>query len=118
VSKSSIGRQGEDQAVQFLIDEGFHIVERNYHSRFGEIDIIGLNNDVLVFVEVKAWSTFGLEQLEQGINKRKQRRIIETAKYFLLNHRKYMGMAMRFDVVFIGAGGIRHFPSAFMEDLS
>jgi putative endonuclease len=118
VSKSSIGKKGEDQAVQFLVDEGFNIIERNYHSRFGEVDIIGIDGDVLVFVEVKAWSSFGLDQLEQGINKRKQRRIIETAKYFLSIHRKYMSMAMRFDVIFIGAGGISHFSSAFMEDLA
>jgi putative endonuclease len=117
VSKSSIGKQGEDQAVQFLLGEGFNIIERNFHSRFGEVDIIGTDKNILVFVEVKAWSSFGLEQLERGIDKRKQRKIIETAKYFLSMHRKYMSMAMRFDVIFIGAGGINHFPSAFMEDL-
>ncbi len=117
MSKSSIGRRGEDQAVQFLADKGFNVIERNYHSSCGEIDIIGIDADVLVFVEVKAWSSFGVEQLERGINKRKQKRIMETAKYFLSNHRKYMSMAIRFDVVFIGAHGITHFPSAFMEDL-
>jgi putative endonuclease len=117
VSKSSIGRQGEDKAVQFLIDNGFHIIERNYHAPFGEVDIISMDDNALVFVEVKAWSSFGIEQLEHGINKKKQKRIIETAKYFLSIHREYMGMALRFDVIFIGAGGISHFPSAFMEDL-
>jgi putative endonuclease len=117
VSKSSIGKQGEDKAAAFLIDKGYQIIERNFHSRFGEVDIISLDNDVLVFIEVKAWSTFGLEQLEQGINARKQRRIIETAKYFLSIHRKYIGMTIRFDVIFIGAEGMRHLLSAFMEDL-
>jgi putative endonuclease len=117
VSKSSIGRKGEDQAVQFLIDKGFQIIERNFRSSFGEIDIICLDNDILIFIEVKAWSSFGLEQLERGINNRKQKRIIETAKYFLSIHRKYMSMVVRFDVIFIGAEGITHYISAFTEDL-
>ncbi len=116
MNKSSVGKKGEDQAVQFLAAKGFHIIERNYHSPFGEIDVIGLDGDVLVFAEVKTWSSFGLEQLEQGINKRKQKRIIETAKYFLAMHRKYMSMAMRFDVVFISSEGITHLLSAFTED--
>jgi putative endonuclease len=118
VSRSSIGRKGEDQAVQFLIDKGFKVIERNYHSRVGEVDIIAIDNDVLVFIEVKAWSSYGLEQLERGINARKQKRIIETAKYFLSIHREYMSMAMRFDVIFIGTGGINHISSAFTEDIS
>lgn len=117
MSKSSIGKQGEDRAVQFLTEKGFQIIERNYHSRFGEVDVIGIDDDVLVFIEVKTWPSFGLEQLEQGINTRKQKRIIETAKYFLSIHRKYMGMAMRFDVVFIGSEEIHHFLSAFTEDI-
>ncbi len=117
MNKSGIGRQGEDQAVQFLIEKGFQIIERNYHSRFGEVDVVGVDKDVLVFIEVKTWPSFGLEQLEQGINTRKQKRIIETAKYFLSMNRKYMSMAMRFDVIFIGTEGIHHFLSAFTEDL-
>jgi putative endonuclease len=117
VSKSSIGKRGEDQAADFLTDNGFQIIARNYHAPFGEVDIICLEDDVLVFVEVKAWSTFSAEQLEYGINKRKQKKIIETAKYFLSKHREYISMSIRFDVIFIGVEGIRRFSSAFMEDL-
>ncbi len=117
MSKSGTGKQGEDQAAAFLTDKGFTVIERNYYSPCGEVDIVCINDDILVFVEVKAWSSFGIEQLEQGINKRKQQRIIETAKYFLSTHRKYNSMAIRFDVIFIGTGGITHFSSAFMEDL-
>ena len=112
------GKKGEDQAAEFLIGKGFSIISRNFYSPGGEIDIIALENDTLVFAEVKAWPSLGPEQLEWGINKRKQRRIIETAKYFLLSHREYNSMTIRFDVIFIGNQGITHFTAAFMEDLA
>jgi putative endonuclease len=114
-SKSALGREGESRAVAALEAKGMTIVARNFRSRFGEIDIIALENDVIVFVEVKSWGRYGLEDLRLVINAKKQRRIIETAKYFLLEHRKYNGMSIRFDVLFISPNDIVHLASAFME---
>lgn len=55
MSNKTKGKYGEDIAVNYLIKNGYKIVERNYHfSRYGEIDIIALDNNVLCFVEVKA----------------------------------------------------------------
>ena len=109
------GRSGEDAAVLFLEKKGMEIVCRNFRNRGGEIDIIALENQTLVFIEVKTWSVLGIEALEHGIDQKKQRRIIETAKYFLVGHRKYRYMAIRFDVIFITPQGITHLESAFME---
>jgi putative endonuclease len=114
-SKSSRGRDGENRAAAALEAKGMSIVARNFRSRSGEIDIIALENDTLVFVEVKTWDHYGIEDLRLGISEKKQRRIIETAKYFLLEHRKYNGMGIRFDVVFISPHDIVHLASAFME---
>jgi putative endonuclease len=114
-SKSARGREGENRAAAVLEAKGMKILARNFRSRFGEIDIIALENDVIVFVEVKTWDHYGLEDLRLGINEKKQCRIIETAKYFLLEHRKYNGMSIRFDVVFISPHDITHLASAFME---
>jgi putative endonuclease len=114
-SSASRGRDGEDRAAAALEAKGMKILTRNFRSRGGEIDIIARENDTLVFVEVKAWAHYGLEDLRLGINEKKQRRIIETAKYFLREHRKYNGMGIRFDVVFIGPHDIVHLASAFME---
>jgi putative endonuclease len=114
-SRSSLGREGENRAVAALEAKGMSIVSRNFRSRGGEIDIIALEKDTLVFVEVKAWDHYGFDDLGLGIGEKKQRRIIETAKYFLLEHRKYNGMGIRFDVVFIGPHDIVHLASAFME---
>jgi putative endonuclease len=111
------GRLGEDRAAAFLEDNGFQIIGRNIRSEAGEIDIAAVDNGVLVFVEVKAWSAYSIENLEYGIGKEKQRRIIETSKYFLKNHREYSDMSIRFDVVFIQADAVTHIASAFTESL-
>jgi putative endonuclease len=114
-SKTSQGREGENRAAAALEAKGMEIVARNFRSRSGEIDIIARENDTVVFVEVKTWAYYGIEDLRLGIDQKKQRRIIETAKYFLREHRKYKGMGIRFDVVFISPHDIVHLASAFME---
>ncbi|MDR0597322.1 MAG: YraN family protein [Treponema sp.] len=114
-SRTSRGREGESRAAAALEAGGMEILARNFRSRSGEIDIIAREKDTLVFVEVKTWDHYGLEDLRLGINEKKQRRIIETAKYFLQEHRKYNEMGIRFDVVFISPQGIDHLASAFTE---
>ena len=109
------GRSGEDSAAKYLDEKGMEIICRNFRYRGGEIDIIALDNETLVFIEVKTWSVYGIDALEHGINRKKQQRIIETAKYFLLVNRKYRYMAIRFDVIFVAPGGITHLASAFTE---
>ena len=109
------GRSGEDRAVLFLENKGMIIISRNFRRRGGEVDIIALDKETLVFIEVKAWSSYGIDALEQGLDEKKQRRIIETAKYFLSVHREYRYMSVRFDVIFIAAQGITHLASAFVE---
>ena len=109
------GKKGEDRAVQALETAGLSIIARNFRSRAGEIDIIALDGETLVFAEVKAWSVYSIENLHYSLNAKKQRRIIETAKYFLSVYRQYYGKAIRFDVVFVGKEAVTHLASAFME---
>jgi len=111
----SLGKEGENRAVEALQTAGMSVIARNFRSRRGEIDIIALDGEILVFVEVKACSQFGLESLAYSISQKKQSRIIETAKYFLSINRQYYGRAIRFDVVFIGSETVSHIASAFME---
>jgi putative endonuclease len=113
--KAGLGKKGEDRAVQALEAAGMSIIARNFRSQRGEIDIIALDGETLVFIEVKAWSIFGLENLAYSISPKKQGRIIETAKYFLSIYRQYYGRAIRFDVVFVGKEAVTHLASAFME---
>ena len=115
MNKAGLGKKGEDRAVETLIAAGMEVIARNFRSHNGEIDIIARDGDTLVFAEVKAWSAFGIENLSYSISPKKQRRIIETAKYFLSIHRQYYGRAIRFDVVFVGKEAVTHLASAFME---
>ena len=112
---AGLGKKGENRAAEALISAGMSIIARNFRCRRGEIDIIALDGETLVFAEVKAWSTFGMENLPYSVNRKKQARIIETAKYFLSVYRQYYGRAIRFDVVFVGKEAVTHLASAFME---
>jgi len=109
------GRTGEAAAAFFLEEKGMRILEKNFRSRTGEVDIIALDGDILVFAEVKTWSAYGIDALEQALDVKKQRKIIETSKYFLFLHREYRYMAVRFDVIFVSSEGITHLASAFTE---
>jgi putative endonuclease len=114
-NNSRTGREGESAAADFLEKKGMKILARNIRTRRGEADIVALDGETVVFAEVKNWSTWGIDALEYGIGREKQRRIIETAKYFLASHREYKSMAVRFDVIFIEKGRITHLVSAFTE---
>ena len=109
------GRAGEEAAALYIEQKGMQILERNFRSRFGEVDIIAIDGETLVFAEVKTWSVYGIDALEQSLDAKKQHKIIETSKYFLSLHRKYKYMAIRFDVIFISPKGITHLASAFAE---
>jgi putative endonuclease len=109
------GMAGEAAAAYLLEEKGMKILERNFRSRTGEVDLIALDGEVIVFTEVKTWSSYGIDALEHALDIKKQRKIIETSKYFLSLHREYRYMAIRFDVVFISHDGITHLASAFTE---
>ncbi|MDR2630190.1 MAG: YraN family protein [Spirochaetaceae bacterium] len=112
---NSAGREGEEKAAAVLEKSGMSIIARNVRFKTGEIDLVALDRDMMVFVEVKSWTVYGFEDLRFALDKKKRRRIIETAKFFLAAHREYNCMAIRFDVVFIGPETVTHLISAFME---
>ena len=83
-----LGNAGEDAAAAFYAQQGFSVVERNFRTRFGEIDIILEKGDTLVFAEVKALPNGDADLLAAELGPRKRRKIVETAKYFLKKHRQ------------------------------
>lgn len=115
-STRSVGIAGEERAAAFLTAKGFRIIERNFRTRLGEIDIIAWHGETLVFLEVKHWASFGFAEMEYAIDRRKQRRIIEVSKWFL--KQKALGdCTIRYDVVFLGRNpnDIRCVEGAFVE---
>lgn len=112
-----LGRIGEDIAVSLLRTKGFRIVARNFHARYGEIDIIATDADTIVFVEVKTRinDTFGTP--EEAVTHRKIHELVETANYYVSTHVK-QAVSMRIDVVSIcmdpltmKPSSIRHIPN-------
>ena len=117
-SKKTFGNIGEDIAESFLISAGYKVIERNYNSKQGEIDIIAVSNDILVFIEVKTRSStlFGLP--EEAVTAKKQQHISKTAKYYLTKSKKYNNFCYRADIISIllskdNTPIINHFIDAF-----
>jgi len=94
--RKRLGARGEEAAAAFLEDQGFTILDMNWTCRYGEIDIIALDGDCLVFVEVKLRSG-GFEGLE-AVDLRKQGQIARSAFDFLMRN-GMLNHCARFDVV-------------------
>lgn len=92
------GRLAEDYAIKLLTENGYKVIDRNFRSKFGEIDIIAIKNDCLVFVEVKArWSLiFG--KPEEAVTPSKLWKIGRTGEYYSLLHSD-LPKKLRIDVV-------------------
>ena len=82
-NNKKIGGRGEDLAVDYLTNQNFEIIERNYHYGHGEIDIIAKEKDILVFVEVKTRKNLEFGPPELSITKNKQRQIRRIAEAYL-----------------------------------
>jgi putative endonuclease len=95
-----IGRLGEDLAVEFLQDNSYKILERNYHSSRGEIDIIALDKEEVVFLEVKTRAK-DIEAAQASMTYTKCQKIIKTAEYFLFKNPEYEDFFTRFDLLVV-----------------
>ncbi len=95
------GRLGEEQAVKFLAENGYKVISTNYTDRAGEIDIIAVKNECIIFFEVKSWNSYKFHDLSYSIDKRKVKKIFKTAARFISENPHYGAMDIRFDVIFI-----------------
>lgn len=98
--KKAIGAEGERIAVRFLKKKGYKILQRNYRSRGGEIDIICYDHGCIAFVEVKTRFSNAYGAPELAVNETKRRQIIKTASHYTAQ-KKIEGVDLRFDVVSI-----------------
>lgn len=111
------GDRGEKQALKHLERTGGHrCVARNFHARRGEVDLITLEGEVLVFVEVRARSATGHGRPEETVDRRKRTRLIHAAQAFLAKHPDHAARTCRFDVVALDPEGLRWIPDAFRPD--
>jgi len=104
------GRKAENRAVEYLESQNHHVVTRNYFCHRGEIDVITLDDDYVVFVEVKKRGSGSYVSPEASITEKKKGRLIRCAKRWLMEN-NYQGDA-RFDVIAISDNAIRHYENA------
>ena len=110
--RQQFGNAGEDAACAFLAKKGWEILGRNVRKGRNEIDIIARKRGLIAFVEVKARSGLGFGTPAEAVNFEKQRRIAQAAALYMQEN----GLSeanIRFDVIEILPGELRHIEAAF-----
>jgi putative endonuclease len=106
------GRAAEEKAAEYLEQKGLSLLERNYVTPYGEIDLVALDGDRIVFVEVKCRTTqrYGLPR--EAVDARKQQRYYNAAMYYLQQQGE---RPLRFDVVEVSGRELQilHLENAF-----
>lgn len=111
--KRKIGSEKEQAAGLFLEKQGYSILEYNFFTRYGEIDIVARDGEYLVFVEVKYRSDSRNGFPEEAIDYRKMQKITKAAQYYMLRHRLLEETPCRFDAVVILGQQVRLIKDAF-----
>ncbi len=107
------GHLKEKLALQYLTTQGLVLLESNYRTKTGEIDLIMKHNNHLVFVEVRYRRSSAYGGSEESITLQKQKKLIRTAQYYLSQHRCHDQYACRFDVISLNHSEINWIPNAF-----
>ncbi len=100
-SPAATGAEAEAVAAALLERGGIRILERNYRCRYGEIDIIGLERQLLIFVEVRYRRRQHRLAAVETVDRHKCRRLLTTGQYYLNRHKKHQTRQYRFDVLTI-----------------
>lgn len=93
-----LGALGEDISCKYLSNSGYKVIERNFRCRAGEIDIIAIQDDTVVFIEVKTRSGGNYGSPSEAVSKSKQMKIIKTALFYM-QKKKLLDNMCRFDVM-------------------
>ena len=116
IDPHELGKKGEDLAVNYLVNKGYRILERNWRSGHKEIDIVAMDGDTLVAVEVKTRksNTYGEPDIAVGVMK--QRMLIWATEAYVRYHN--MDVDVRFDIISIvftdSEPHIEHIEDAFI----
>ncbi|MFO8061691.1 MAG: YraN family protein [bacterium] len=109
------GEIGEDTAVQYLKSLKKNIIERNYYSPFGEIDIIVEEAGTIVFIEVKYRESGRMGKPVEAVDFRKKKRIVLSARHYMMKHPRLAEHNVRFD--FIGIDTDRNPPVQYIRGI-
>lgn len=101
LSKREQGKNAEKFAADYLSARGLLFIDQNYHTRFGEIDLIMKDKEILVFIEVRQRKLSSYGNAASSINREKQRKIRLTAQCYLHQYQMTHKVHSRFDVLAI-----------------
>ena len=102
-SRQVSGQLAEDHAQRLLERHGLRLLCRNWTCRSGELDLVMLDGDTVVFVEVRYRRHAGWGGALESVDVRKQQKLIKAAQLFLMKESRWAKRPCRFDVVAIGA---------------
>jgi putative endonuclease len=113
--RKQTGRQGEEMAASYLQEKGYRVIERNWRCPIGELDLVAVDGDVLVFVEVRTRSGVRFGLAEESITPAKQSRLIELAESYL-QEKSLSAQLWRIDVIAMQMGSglpqVKHIENA------
>ncbi|MFC3607183.1 YraN family protein [Stutzerimonas tarimensis] len=102
-SRRASGQDGEVLALAHLQRQGLRLIARNWSCRAGELDLVMLEGDTVVFVEVRYRRHDAWGGALESIDARKRQKLIRAAQFFLLREQRWASHPSRFDVVALGA---------------
>lgn len=112
---NEFGKEGEQKAVDFLVQNGYTIKHRNYTYLKGEIDIVAQKADILAIVEVKSRTSGFLEDLATTVNSKKIKLVVRAADHYVIQ--RELDVEVRFDIITIIRRGnnflVEHIENAF-----
>ena len=118
LGKKELGKLGEDQAAQFLINQGYKIVARNWRWKRAEVDIIAEDNDMLVFCEVKTRTQIFLGPPEAFVTDAQLDRLAHLAQVYLVEHE--LDKDARIDILALvyvhGEFAVEHFKDVYYPE--
>jgi len=92
------GKYAENFACLYLRLKGYKIIERRFKTKMGEIDLIAINKNRLVFVEVKARKG---KNIDEVLLKQQMTRIINASSFFIIKNKKFTNYSVRFDLIIV-----------------
>jgi len=105
--KQSLGRFGEEKAANFLTEKGYRLLKNNWQKRCGEIDLIMLHNEEIVFIEVKTRRSKDYGYGECAIDDKKRQKISDTIELFFVANPAYEKYSPRFEIIIIDIIGLK-----------
>ena len=113
MNKRNLGNKKEEYVVNYLTQNGYDILEKNFYSRHGEIDIIARKDSYICFIEVKYRKNADVGMPEEAVSISKMKKICKTSQYYLYTHREYDSLQMRFDVAAVLGEDIIYYENTF-----